>query len=352
MKTIYISITALFLIFGCGNPENKSAEQVAKSNTTAGKEAADGNNAAAGKVEASTGKAASGSAEQVTGSAESTAGSMAQETGSQEAATGKVASAARDAVATDAVTSATSLAKDATFNGTFELPPQQQVTVTLSIDGIVKNTSLLPGKYVRKGELLATLENPGFIDLQQNYLDACAQCEFLEAEYKRQEVLSKEEAASQKKFQQSKADYLSMKSRKEAAAAQLSMLGVSPQSLNSKGIEPLLAVRAPINGYIANLQMNVGKHITAGEPLCEIIDKRNALIKLIAYEKDLNKIKSGNRIEFRVNGMGEEKFYGEIISVGQSVDHVNRSVEVYAKVVDNHDLFRPGMYVNARIVQK
>lgn len=264
----------------------------------------------------------------------------------------RVEPAVKDPEKTDAVTSATSQAKDAAFNGTFVLSPRHHASVTLSIDGIVKNTSLLPGKYVQKGELLATLENPEFINLQQNYLDAAAQCEYLETEYKRQEVLSKQEAASQKKFQQSKADYLSMKSRKDAAAAQLTMLGVSPQSLNTKGIEPLLEVRAPIGGYISNLQMNVGKHITAGEPLCEIIDKSNTLIKLTAFEKDLGKIRSGNCIEFRVNGMGNEMFNGEIISVGQSVDNVNRSLEVYAKVMENNELFRPGMYINARIVQK
>lgn len=257
-----------------------------------------------------------------------------------------------DSLEVDAVTSATSLANETSFNGTFVLSPQRQASVTLSIDGIVKSTSLLPGKYVSKGELLATLENPEFINLQQSYLDAYAQCEYLEAEYNRQKILTQEEVASQKKLQQSKADYLSMRSRKDAAAAQLSMLGLSPQTLIAKGIVPLLEVRAPISGYISNLQMNMGKHVSAGEPLCEIIDKSNTLIKITAYEKDLKKMKVGDRIEFKVNGIGDENFNGEIISIGQHVDKVNRSLEVYAKVTENNQLFRPGMYVNARIVQK
>lgn len=258
----------------------------------------------------------------------------------------------RDSVKIDAVTSATSVANETTFNGIIVLSPQRHVSVTLSMDGIVKNTSLLPGKYVQAGELLATLENPEFINLQQSYLEAYAQCEYLETEYKRQEILSSEEAASEKKFQQSKADYLSMKSRKDAAAALLKMLGVSPQFLAEKGIAPLLEVKAPISGYISNLQMNIGKHITAGEPLCEIIDKSNTLIKLIAYEKDLSRIKTGDKIAFSVNGMGDDRFSGEIISIGQQIDNINRSLEVYTKVTENNPLFRPGMYVNAQIVKK
>jgi len=254
-----------------------------------------------------------------------------------------------DAPTVDAVTAATLHASDATFNGIFVLSPAKQASVTLSIDGIVKSASLLPGNYVRKGDLLATLENPEFINLQQNYLDAFAQCEYLESEYRRQEVLSREEVASQKRFQESKADYLSMKSRKDAAAALLTMLGVSPETLLAEGMTPLLEVRAPISGYISNLQMNTGKHITAGEPLCEIIDKSNPLVKLTAYEKDLNRIAVGDKIQFIVNGIGNERFSGEIISIGQHVDNINRSLEVYAKVIDNNPLFRPGMYVYAHV---
>lgn len=253
---------------------------------------------------------------------------------------------------TDAITFATVASNEATFYGIFVLSPGHHATVTLSMDGIVKYTSLLPGKYVRKGELLATLENPEFINLQQNYLEAYAQCEYLEAEYRRQEILSQHEVASQKRFQESRADYLSMKSRKDAAAAQLTMLGLSPQSVIENSILPLLEVRAPISGYITNLHMNTGRYVSAGEPLCEVIDKSNPLIRLTAYEKDLTKIKMGDEIQFTVNGMGNESFGGQIISIGQRVDEVNRSLEVYAKVVNNHSLFRPGMYVNAQVVRK
>ena len=240
---------------------------------------------------------------------------------------------------------------EATFNGIFVPASGKHVTVTLSIGGIVKYTSLLPGNRVQKGELLATLENPEFINLQQNYLDACAQTEFLEAEYRRQELLLQQEAVSQRRLQESKAGYLSVKSRKDAAAAQLRMLGLSPQSVVENGISHLLEVRAPISGYIANMQMSTGKYIPAGEPLCELIDKSAPLLRLTAYEKDLKNISAGDKIQFTVNSMGSETFAGEIVSIGQQIDELSRSLDVYAKVSDNHSMFRPGMYVIARVVK-
>lgn len=254
-----------------------------------------------------------------------------------------------DSTYVDGVTSATAIANPASFNGTLVIPPKNFATVTLSMGGIVKDLSLLPGSYVSKGTVLGTLENPDFIDLQQSYLDSYAQLEYLEAEYIRQQNLSREEAASQKKLQQSKADYLSMKSRLQASAAQLRLLGINPETLNTTGIRPYIEVKAPINGYISKVQANLGKFLNAGEPLCDVIDKSQTMVRLTAYEKDLVGMKVGSRVQFRVNGLGKTTFHATLISIGQQVDDANRSIELYAKVLDASPVFRPGMYVSARM---
>lgn len=257
-----------------------------------------------------------------------------------------------DTLQVDAITSATNQANHTSFNGTIILPPQRQATVTLTMGGTVHTTSLLPGSYVKKGTVLVTLENPDFILLQQTYLDAHAQTEYLEAEYERQKRLSSQEAASQKRFQQSKADYLSMRSRLEAAAAQLTLLNVVPEDLLKNGIRPYWEVKSPLSGYITGLPVNQGKYISAGEAVCEVIDKSEMMLCLTAYEKDLEGLVSGSKIRFRVNGMGEKNFDAVLLSIGQEVNAVNRSVEIYARVKGNHEHFRPGMYVMAYIEKK
>lgn len=247
----------------------------------------------------------------------------------------------------DAVTSATNLANHSSFNGTLVIPPQRHATVTLTMGGTVHSMSLLPGDYVKKGAVLATLENPDFINLQQSYLDAHAQTEYMRTEYERQQRLSSQEAASQKRFQQSKADYLSMKSRLEAAAAQLTLLGVQPEALQKNGIRPYLEVKSPLGGYVSALNINLGKYLNAGEPLCDVIDKEETLLCLTAYEKDLTDLTPGKQVQFRVNGMGTETFNATLLSIGQSVDADSRSLEVYARVKERNARFRPGMYVTA-----
>lgn len=257
-----------------------------------------------------------------------------------------------DTLHVDGTTGATAKANSASFNGTLVVPPQNFASVTLTMGGVVSKLLPLPGTYVRKGSLIGILENPDFIMLQQTYLDSRAQLEYLEAEYHRQQNLSREEAASQKKLQQSKADYLSMKSRLQAAEAQLRLLDVDPEKLIAEGISPYMEVIAPVSGYVTNMQANLGKYLEAGTSLCDIVDKRKIMIRLIAYEKDLEKVKTGSPIQFCVNGLGNTVFRGRIVSIGQQVDDTNRSIELYAEVADASPLFRPGMYVSARMTEE
>ena len=253
-----------------------------------------------------------------------------------------------DSTSIDGTTAATAINK-VSFNGTLIVPPQNFASVTMLMGGIIRSANLLPGSYVKKGTLLATLDNLDFISLQQTFLESQAQTEYLKSEYNRQLVLSKEEVASVKKLEQSKADYLSMKSKMEAAAAQLSLLGISTQSLLKNGITPALEIKAPVNGYIGKVKVNVGKYLNEGDILCEIINKQETLLRLTTYEKDLKDIRLGAKVWFRVNGMGTKTFEAKLISIGQEVDETSRSLEVFAKVISEDVNFRPGMYVTAQI---
>lgn len=252
----------------------------------------------------------------------------------------------------DAASGATSVPNQTSFNGILVIPPQNRATVTLTMGGSIRSTSLLPGAYVKKGSVLATLENPDFIALQQSYLDSHAQNEYLRTEFERQQTLSREEASSQKRYQQSKAEYLSMRSRMDAAAAQLALLGIDTTQLLSNGIVPYLEVKSPISGYAANVNMNIGRHFDVGEPLCEIVDKSNMMLRLTAYEKDLHNLKVGDSVVFRVNGIDGKTFRGTITMIGQQVNNENRSIDVYVRILEQNPQFRPGMYATARVELK
>lgn len=252
-------------------------------------------------------------------------------------------------VKVDAVTSATSKPNELIINGKIDMLPQNKATVALTLGGVIKSINVVSGQFVRRGAVIAYLQNPEFVELQKNYLDSQAKTEYLKAEYERQKALSSEQAASQKKLQQSKAEYFSMKSHLEAYSTQLSLMGVSLASINSKGIHPYFAAYAPIAGYISNLNVNIGKYVQAGESLCEIIDKSDQILNLNIFEKDIAYVVVGDMLQFKVNGMENEIFHAKVTTIDQNVDPIDRTINVYAKILKTKRQFKPGMYVTARV---
>lgn len=251
-------------------------------------------------------------------------------------------------IAVDGLSGETNLTPDAMLSGTLTVPAENNITITLPMDGAITTFTHLPGEYVKRGEVIAVLENREFVDLQQSYLEADAQVAFLETEYLRQQALVAEDATSQKRLQQSLADFLTLKSRKEAASAHLRMLGVDATQIATKGIAIKLDVRAPQDGYISDVMINKGMYVAAGDAICQIINKSQLFLNLIAYEKDLKHIRNGQSFEFRVNGLGDKLYTAVVSTIDQRVDPINRSVKVYAKIVSVEPEFRPGMYVIAK----
>ncbi len=252
----------------------------------------------------------------------------------------------------DAVTSATDVANSPTFNGIIMVSPQQKATLSLTMGGKIHSLSVMPGQYVKKDQVVATIDNPDFIELQHTYLEAMAQVDYLEQEYKRQNSLGDIDVASKKKVQLAKSEYLAMKSHLDAAMARLKTLGVSLDKVMKDGIMTYLPVTAPFTGYATNINVNVGTYLDPGQPVCDIINKSKPLVQLTVYEKDLSLMREGRKMLFRVNGMGNTNFEAEIVAIDQSIDSKDYSIKVYAQVKSEREEFRPGMYVRAKLVEE
>ena len=60
---------------------------------------------------------------------------------------------------------------------------------------------------------------------------------------------------------------------------------VDAAALQTKAFQPYLEIKAPLNGYVTNMNVNVGKYFNVGEPVCDVIDKQALMLQLTAYEK-------------------------------------------------------------------
>jgi membrane fusion protein, heavy metal efflux system len=232
-------------------------------------------------------------------------------------------------------------------SGFVAIGPQNQATVCEPLGGFVKSISQMPGYNVRKGQILAVLENQEFVDIQQNYLEAKSRLEFAEADFKRHKELFLDDVYSEKTVQQTTAEYKSLKSQVKALEQKMLMIGINPETLNADNISGSVAVKSPINGFITKVNINIGKYVSPEDILFEIINNDNLFLELTLFDKDADKVSIGQRISFYINNE-TERHEAVIYQTGKSISE-DKTYRIFANVTSTCEKVLPGMYVNALI---
>jgi RND family efflux transporter MFP subunit len=232
-------------------------------------------------------------------------------------------------------------------NGIVGVAPQNLATVCEPMGGFVRNTSLIPGQAVKKGQLLAVIENQEFVDIQQQYLESKSKLEFAEAEFGRHTDLYNQEVYSKKNVQQVTAEYQGLKSRFRALEQKLIMIGIDPSKLNVDNLSSAVGVKSPINGYVTKVNINLGKYVAPSDALCEIVNSDNLFLELTLFDKDADEVAVGHKITFFIND--ETDTHDALIyQTGKSIGE-DKTFRVYARVTSTCRNVLPGMYVNALI---
>jgi membrane fusion protein, heavy metal efflux system len=235
-------------------------------------------------------------------------------------------------------------------NGQLELPPQKKASVSAIIGGRVESVAVIEGDYVKKGQVIARLNNPEFISMQRDYLSAKSSISFLEKDYQRKKELLKEGITSARSFQESEAAYLEGKADLTASKSTLKLMGINVSDLEKGDITVTIPVIAPIKGYIQKVEINIGKSIVPEQEMFEIVDNEHLHIGLKVFEKDIDKVKVGQKITFALTTRPDKIYEAEIFALGRAFDMDTRAVKVHAKITGNHEGLLTGMFVEARIV--
>ena len=234
------------------------------------------------------------------------------------------------------------------LNGTIDVPPQNLVSVSSALGGRVQSTKLLPGMHFRKGEILVTLEDNQYIQLQQDYLTTKAQLQNAREEYNRQKELNQSKASSDKVFQQAQADYRILEASLAALEQKLQLIHINSNQISVNNIKRTSNIYAPFDGYVTKVMVNIGKYVSPTDVLFELVDPRDIHLNLKVFEKDWDKIQIGMPVVSYTNNQPDKKYSGKIILIGKNISE-DRAVEVHAHF-DNYDArLIPGMYMNAEI---
>ncbi|HSK12614.1 MAG TPA: efflux RND transporter periplasmic adaptor subunit [Phnomibacter sp.] len=234
-------------------------------------------------------------------------------------------------------------------NGIVDVPPESLVSVSFPLGGYLKTTNLLPGRPVRKGQVIATMEDPAYVQLQQDYLQAVARLEMLKLEFQRQTQLREDDATSRKNFEVARADYEIQQILIKALSEKLQVIGIAPQNLTIDRISRTVSIRSPINGFVKSVFVNIGKYVNPSDVLFEIVDPDHIHGSLTVFEKDQHLVKQGQQVVIKSAGHPEKMYRGEVILVSRDVDE-DRGVTIHSHFIGDHSDLLPGMYITAEIV--
>lgn len=246
----------------------------------------------------------------------------------------------------------TTLSEDVKANGIVDVPPMNMASVSVPINGFVKSTKTLPGSFVRKGEVLAVVNSMDYVQMQQDYLQILSKLKFSEQELERQTILSQEDVGAKKKLQQAESDVSFSKAQLKGIEMKLQIVGNQINRLKNGQIISTINVVSPIDGFIKTTNLAIGKNVVPTDVLFEITGNAHKHLELKVFEKDITKIKIGQKIIIENPQIANANMMATVFLVGKNVDAETKSINIHAHIVSEQteEKLTVGQYVNTRIL--
>lgn len=242
-----------------------------------------------------------------------------------------------------------SLTSSLKANGVLRVPNQNKASVNSNYSGIIKSLLVQPGSKVSKGQTIATISNPEFIQAQSEYLNVNAKIALAELEVQRQKDLNAGNAGALKNLQAAETELRTLRNARSTYAQQIQLMGINPARLSNGKLISVLAVTSPISGVVSNVMLKMGSYVDVTTPIAEIVDNSQLHLDISVYEKDLPKLKSNQVIHFTLTNNPGKEYDAQIFSLGSSFEGESKAVSVHAKVLGDKTGLIDGMNVTAII---
>jgi len=237
-------------------------------------------------------------------------------------------------------------------NGMFAVPPQNQADVSAYFAGYVKDIKLLPGHEVKKGQVLFTIENPEYVQVQQNFLEAKGRLSYLKSDYERQKELMADNVTSQKNYLKAESEYTVTLAQYQSLMKKLSLMNINPNTLKGENIRSVISVTSPLSGYATTVNASKGMYLNPSDIAVTITNTDDLHIELKIFEKDLPMVKTGQQINVKLQNNTGNIYKGVVHLVNKTINPQDRTIDIHGDLVNEEEakLFAPGMYIEAEIL--
>lgn len=187
---------------------------------------------------------------------------------------------------------------DATIaaNGQLVLRAQNKGDVASLMGGVVKAIYVKEGQNVKRGQIVALVENTDVVSLQREYYSASKECELALADLERQKLLNRTGAGVKKNAQQAAKEYHVAHANLIGIGKQLAQMGISTAAVARGKFTTAFPLRAPIAGTVSQITASLGSFADMQTPLMKIQNNQAIECDLNIFEKDLQKVKPGDKV--------------------------------------------------------
>ena len=236
-----------------------------------------------------------------------------------------------------------------TLVGRLEVPNDSKANITSLYGGVVQRLNVQVGSAVKKGQVVATIVDPTFIQLQEEYLTLESRITFAEQEMKRQRELNAGNAGTLRNLQQAEADLNALQTRQASLHQQLRLMGIDPVTLTKGNLQSSLRVTSPISGIVSSVFTKVGSYVDVSSPVAEVVNNNDIHADLNVYEKDLPSVQIGQSVSFSLANSPGRVYEAEVFSVGAAFEGDGKSVPVHCVIKGDKTGLIDGMAINAQI---
>ncbi len=208
--------------------------------------------------------------------------------------------------------------------------PVLTVPLSFQLPGTVEKVLVDEGDQVRKGQVLAILDQTTF---QSAYNAALAsQTRALDA-YERLKKVYDNGSLPEIKWQE-------IKSQVEQAN--------SSAQIAKKNLENC-KILAPVNGTVGSRNIEAGATATPGISVFNIITTNELYARISVPENEINKIKPGQQADVTFPALGEGIYIGEVEKVAVIANTISKTFEVKIRINNPKGELRPGTVCNVNL---
>lgn len=272
-----------------------------------------------------------------------------------------------------------SLSSALELTGTLE--GQEEVIVSSELDGKLSSMHIDLGSYVKKGDKLFSLDERelswrleqakanlsiaeitlgqagrpnGTNDSHPAVRDAYAALEKAKIDFERTEQLLKDGVISRQEYDRNKSLYDQTRARWETAIAQVEgyranlIQAHANLQLADKQLKDSI-IYAPITASVKERLVSTGQYVKKGEPLVKLIQINPLRLRTTVPEQYLQRLKSGETINFTVDSLPDKEFTGKITRFSPAVDKNSRSLMVEATIENPKLELKAGMFARVKL---